>query len=254
MQANTIVNQLLSSIDPSLVNELLDEYKAVKMKQLSGDWGDCLVHCGKFAELTMAIVKMNYDKKVDKNKIQFDELYRDFIKRSKPSPEDEILLLAIPNAAKAMYTIRNKKKAAHFKEINPDFIDGAISSEICDWILSQFILIKCRSSPSETAKFVNSLIERTIPLIEEFEDGSLVILKIDVRFIDKLLLSLYRLNKRVANNEIKRVIKVKYPEQLRRALSDLEDNVLIHRNNSGVRITQLGTRKAEEIIKKHSFL
>ena len=254
MKTNTIVNQLSSSIDPSLVSELLDEYKTAKMKQLSGDWGDCLVHCGKFAELTMAIIKMNYDKKVDKNKIKFDVLYNDFIKRSKPSPEDEILLLAVPNAAKAMYTIRNKKKAAHFKEINPDFIDSSIASEICDWILSQFILIKCRSSPGETAKFVNSLVERTIPLIEEFEDGSLVILKKGVRFVDKLLLSLYSLNKRVANNEIKKVIKVEYPAQLQRALSNLEDNVLIHRNNNGVQITRLGIREAEEIIKRHSFL
>lgn len=249
MKSNKIINQLSTSIDKSLVTEILAEYTTIKKKQLIGDWTDCLVHCGKFAELTMAIVKMIYDKNVNVNRIQFEIFYKDFMNRPKATPEDEILLLAVPNAAKAMYTIRNKKKVAHIKTINPDFIDSTISSVICDWILAQFVLIKCESNPTEVAKFIDSLIERTIPLIEEFEDGSLLILKKDVSFKNQLLLTLYRLNRRATNKEITNKINVEYPQKLTTTLSNLEKDLLIHKNDHGVKITTLGIKAAENTIK-----
>ena len=253
MKSNQIINQLLTSINKSLVTDLLDEYATVKKKQVIGEWDDCLVHCGKFAELTLAIVKIIYGEKIDKNTIYFDALYRELTTKPKCSADDDILLLAIPNAAKTIYTIRNKKKAAHIKAINPDFIDGTISSAICNWILSQFVLIKCKSNPKEVAKFIDSLIERTIPLIEEFEDDSLLVLNKNINFKDKLLLVLNYLNKRTTNDEIKHKINVKYPKKLTTALSNLENNLLIHKNSSGVQITKLGIQAAEEIIKKYNI-
>lgn len=219
-----------------------------------GDWPNCLVHCGKFAELTLAFIKVMYDNmQIDINRIHFDTLYQELTTKPKPNAEDEILLLAVPHAAKTIYTIRNKKKVAHIKAIDPDFLDGTVSSEICDWILSQFVLLKCSSNPTEASEFIHSLIDRRIPLIEEFEDGSLLILNDKVTFRDELLLALNKVNKRVTKDEIKKLIKVEYQQKLNTTINDLEEKRFVHVNDNGVMITRLGIQEAEKAILNHKI-
>lgn len=249
---SNILNQL-SSIDKKITNDLLEEYRIVIKETLIGDWPNCLVHCARFAELTLAFIKVIYDKtQIDINKIHFDTLYQELTTKSKPNAEDEILLLAVPNAAKTIYTIRNKKKVVHIKAINPDFLDGTVSSAICDWILSQFVLLKCNSNPDEVSKFIHSLIDRRIPLIEEFEDGSLMILKQSTTFKDELLLALNKHSKRLTKEEIKKIIKVEYPQILNTTINELEKKKFVHVNESGIMITRLGIQEAEKIILNHS--
>lgn len=250
---SNIINQL-TFIDAKIANDLLEEYRTVKKESLIGDWPNCLVHCGRFAELTLAFIKVIYDQtQININQIHFDALYNELTNKPKPNAEDEILLLAVPHAAKTIYTIRNKKKVAHIKAIDPDFLDGTVSSEICDWILSQFVMLKCNSNPTEASEFIHSLIDRRIPLIEEFEDGSLMVLKEGISFKDELLLALNKHNKRLTKDEIKKMIKVEYPQLLNTTISDLEKKKFVHVNESGVMITRLGIQEAEKIILNHKI-
>lgn len=46
-----------TSIDKSLIECLVHEYDLAKKKQIMEEWSDSLVHYGKFAELSMAIIK-----------------------------------------------------------------------------------------------------------------------------------------------------------------------------------------------------
>lgn len=251
---SNIINQL-SLIDKKIACDLLDEYRTVKKESLIGDWPNCLVHSGRFAELTLAFIKIIYDRtQININQIHFDTLYNELTNKPKPNPEDEILLLAVPHAAKTIYTIRNKKKVAHIKAIDPDFLDGTVSSEICDWILSQFVLLKCNSNPKEVSEFIHSLIDRRIPLIEEFEDGSLLVLNEKATFRGEFLLALNKVNKRVTKEEIKQLIKVEYQQKLNTTINDLEKKRFIHVNNDGIIITRLGIQEAEKIILNHTII
>src|SRR5947209_2391054 len=133
-----IITQLETVFDKNVLTKLLDEYREIKKEFLKEAWSSCISHCALFAELTVTALKILYDKNpINLNQIHFDNLYQDLTSKQKPNPEDEILLLAVPNAAKTVYTIRNKKKIAHVKFIDPDFLDAIVASSICDWILSQ---------------------------------------------------------------------------------------------------------------------
>lgn len=246
--SSNIINQLLS-LDKTIVQELLEEYKIIKKESFTEDWVNCLVHCGRFAELTIALLTVIYNKQsINMNTIHFDALFQQLTAKQKPNAEDEILLLAVPYAAKTVYTIRNKKKVVHIKAINPDFLDGTVSVSICDWILSQIIMLKCNSNPKEVGDFIRSVIEKKIPLIEEFEDGSMLVLNPNIAFRNELLLVLYKVSKRLTKDELKKVIKIGYPQKLNTTLSVLEKKRLIHVNDDGIKISQNGIREAEKII------
>ena len=241
-----------TSIDKSLIECLLHEYDLAKKKQIMEEWSDSLVHYGKFVELSMAIIKKIYDGNVDKNKIFFDKLYQDFTNRKKTTPEDDVFLLAIPNAAKAVYTIRNKENVAHAKEIDPYSIDCIVSSTISDWILSQFVRFHCRLDAKTTAEFIHAIMERNIPLIERFEDDSMMVLVKGIGFRDELLVLLYYKDERVAKDNLPLVIP--YRKLLTITLVNLTKNRLIHKNDHGIKITQLGKKEATRIISKYASM
>ena len=241
-----------TSIDKSLIECLLHEYDLAKKKQIMEEWSDSLVHYGKFVELSMAIIKKIYDGNMDKNKIFFDKLYQDFKKREKTTPEDDVFLLAIPNAAKTVYTIRNKENVAHAKEIEPRSIDCIVSSTISDWILSQFVRFHCRLDAKTTAEFIHSIMERNVPLIERFEDDSMMVLVKGISFRDELLVLLYYKDERVAKDNLPLVIP--YRKLLTITLVNLTKNRLIHKNDHGIKITQLGKKEATRIISKYASM
>lgn len=253
MASLTIVKALELILGTVLTKKWFDEYRSIKKDFLKEDWPNCIIHCGLFSELTMAVLKVIYDKKsVDLNKIQFDNWYNDFISRPKPNAKDEILLLALPYAAKTVYTLRNKKKGAHIKAIDPDFIDCLMTISLCDYILAQVILLKCNINQKELKKFISTIVGKKVPLIEEFDDGSLVIHLKNASFPDELLLGLYKINERISKQELRKKIKVEYPQKLDSSLRSLEKRKLIHINESGFQITSEGIRKIENLLESLS--
>lgn len=252
MTKSKIIKQLESVLDKSVLIKLLVEYEEIKKEFIKENWTSCISHSAIFVELTMSSLKILYDKTaINLNQIHFDKLYQDLTSKQKLNPEDEILLLAIPNAAKAVFTIRNKKKVAHIKLINPDFLDAILVSSICDWILSQFVLLMCKSNPKETSKFIHSLVERKIPLMEEFDDGSILILEHDIAFHFEVLLILYKKNKRISKNDLTKIVEIEYRQKLNTAISYLKGKKWIHMNNDGLIITKLGIEKSEAIMLEH---
>jgi len=250
------LQSLLPTLDKSLLIDFFSEYSKLKKEQLLGNWANCLIHCGQFAELTLGLIKSLYDgKPINKNQISFEKFYNDLINRPKPNPEDEILLLAVPNALRTIYTIRNKKRGAHAKAIDPNYLDSVISTTNCDWVLSQILLLKGKSTNSqEIYDSIQSIVSKQIPLIEEFEDGSIIVLNKQISFQDKLLLTIYHIDKRVSYDELMNLIGIKKRKKITDAMKNLRNKLLIHQNDKGIRLTRLGLKTVENIIEKNSSM
>jgi len=247
------LQSLLPAFDKSLLTDIFNEYSTLKKEQLMEDWSNCLIHCGQFAELMLGLLKSFYDgTKIDSNQIKFDKFFSELINKPKPNPEDAILLLAIPYALKTIYTIRNKKRGAHVKTINPDYIDCVISTTICDWVLSQLLLLKSSSTnPQQVSNYIKSIVSKRIPLIEEFEDGSILVLNQKISFKNKLLLALYHVDKRISYDELMDIMSLKQRKKLTDTMKDLRNQLLAHQNSDGVKLSSLGLKEVEKIIEKN---
>lgn len=251
LNSKNIISQIVKiGINKKLVSEWFQEYFSLKENFVKKDWKNSIGDCGRFAEYTVGILKEMYGgKPINPNKIHFEPFFQDCIGYQKPKPEDEILLSAVPYAAKTMYTIRNKKKGAHVKAIDPDYVDSMITTSLADYILAQFVLLKCKGKQDEIKEFIHSVVEKQVPLIEEFEDGTIKIYG-NITMPDKILITLYQKGGRTPVKEIIKILQAKYSQSITTPLDRLETKNLVHKNNQGIKITNLGEKRVEEIIKK----
>ncbi|TET26555.1 MAG: hypothetical protein E3J73_04320 [Candidatus Bathyarchaeum sp.] len=246
MSIKDISDKLSKKIDKRLTAELLKEYRMTKRHHYLEDWEKSILHAGKFSEVTLAVIKSILDKEVvDINNIRFDPLYQSVSKRKRVSAEDELLTLAIPTTAKSIYNIRNKKRVAHVKAIDPDILDSQYCASACDWILAEFVMLYLRSNPKTTGAVLCSLVEKKVPFVEQFEDGSLLVLKEGMTFKEEFLVALYQLGGRVVERELTRVLK-KYAQLIHTTARNLEKDRLVHINRQGVKLTRKGIKFVED--------
>jgi len=249
---NDIKRNLLQHIDPTIVENLLFEYENVRTKFFLEDPDNTIKHGGRFSELCLAAIKYIKDGNViDLNSIKFGILFEEFEKMQKTSPEDELLYLAIPRVASSVYTLRSKKKVAHFKLIDPTFIDATYVVTSCDWILASFIFYFYKNDISnEIRQIIRNILKKQIPLVEEFEDGDLLVLE-KVDFREEMLLILLRINDRISRPKLRKILNPKYAQLFSTTISNLKNEKLVHENNKGIKITSKGIIEAEEIVSKY---
>lgn len=247
MRKSELIKTLNSHIDSSLVSELIKEYEKAKTSFWLNDELKTLIHSARFSELSIQALELisNPNCLFDLNKIEFGKIYSRLIQLPKNNSEDEILYLAMPQTLRSIFTIRSKKKVAHFKQNELDKIDADLVITSCNWIMAQFILIFNKSSPDEAIEIANSLIAKKIPTIEEFEDGEFMILKKNLKYGDELLLWLYHFNERMTNKKLIKITKPKKASYVSTYLKILFDNKLIHQNLDGAIINKNGIYEIE---------
>jgi len=251
MSSKQTLDKLSSVISPKLLSELLKEYDMTKRFHFLEDWEKSILHASKFSELSLAVIKNVIDDEViDINNIHFDQLHNDLINRSKITGEDEILTLAIPRVARTVYDIRNKKRVAHVKAIDPNLLDSQYCVSACDWTLAQFVMLYLKSDPQEANSIICSLIEKQVPFVEQFEDGSMVILQGNLTFKEQFMVGLYKLGVRVSRKELSRILNT-YDQLINSTGKNLENEKLVHMNEDGMILTKKGIKFVEDNLLKH---
>jgi len=248
MSSKMILVRLTSIIDPKLLEELLKEYDMVKKSHFLEDWEKSILHAAKFSELTLAIVKCIVDKEtIDVNNIRFDKLWHDILNRTKITAEDDILLLATPRVTRTIYDIRSKKRVVHVKSIDPNFLDSQYCVSACDWILAQFVMLYLKANVEDTRSIIHSVVEKQIPFLEQFEDGSITVLKENMSFKEQFMLGLYKLGIRTPKKDLARILKT-YDQLVNATSKNLEKEKLANVNKDGVVLTKKGIRFVEDAV------
>jgi|YelNatPaOPRAMG01_1025707.scaffolds.fasta_scaffold51959_3 hypothetical protein len=232
-------------IDENIVSKLVNEYREVKKAQLLNDYEKAISHSAKFSEAILALIENKlWGHVVNLDKIYFGNFCEKIKKYPKSNAEDEILTLAIPEVAESVYALRNKKDVAHIKTIDPDSIDSVYCTTACDWMLSELVLLFLKVDEKETYELINSVLKKKVSIIEEFEDGTIVILQKNLSRSDEILLALYHFYpQRIPNADLKKMLKL---PQMYTYLERLEGEKLIHRTADGSKLTQLGIKYVED--------
>jgi hypothetical protein len=237
----------MQGIDETIVDKLIEEYRIVKRENLLDDHEKVILHSAKVSDLILALVKNKVTGKVeDINNLEFNRLFEEIRKYPKITAEDVILTLAIPRVAESVYTIRSKKDVAHVKTIDPSFIDSSYCISACDWMFSELALLFLKASPNEAQELINSVLKKKVPTIEEFEDGSIVILKKDLSLKEEFLLALYHnYPKRITNEDLMKILRYSNPTYAEKVLTGLEGERFVHRNNEGNKLTKNAIKHVE---------
>ena len=240
---------IAKGIDKIIVNKLIEEYRTVKREHLLDHHDEVVLHSAKVCELALALIKNKVSGRVvNVNDIHFNKLSDDVKKYPKATPEEVILTLAIPRVAESIYTIRSKKDVVHVKTIDPNVIDSSYCVSACDWMLSEIALLFFKADPNEANELINSILKKKVPTVEEFEDGSVVILRKDLSVSQEVMLTLYHYYpKRLTNVDVVKCVKSTF-SYVNTLLSKLESQRFVHQTEIGYKLTKLGIEYVEDKI------
>ena len=232
---------LASNIELSLVKRLLEYYQKLKQNFSFGKYEECEVNSAKFAETAFRILQ--YLTKQQYTPLDEDIRINDLIKYLEDLPKNRhavSIRILIPRVLWTVYTIRSKRGVIHTSEIDPNLMDATFLVSACDWVLAELIRLFGTENPNEAQKIITIIVERTIPIIEEF-DGDLKVLNPKLSVADKILLILYqKCPDYVATGDLKKWIKTKSSSHISTVLRQLEDDAKIYRRDKENKITRKG--------------
>lgn len=236
------IKEILSSeIAPDLVERLLLHYKELKQKFFLGQYEPSQLNCAKFAEVIMRILEYitegNYTP-FGKN-VSLDDLTKELEQLPKDKFPDSIRI-HIPRIIRVTYDIRSKRGVAHIGDINPNLMDATFVVSTCDWIIGEFVRLYHTGDSNEAQRIIDSIVERKVPIIEEFDDD-LKVLTPNLPVADKILLILYKKHPNyVSTNDLKNWIKTKSPTHIPTVLRQLDGDAKVHRKGKENIITRKG--------------
>jgi hypothetical protein len=242
------IKKILSNkIAPDLVQCLLDHYNELKQKFFLGQYEPSQLNCAKFAEVIMRILEYitRGDYTPFGKSISLDGLTKELEQLPKDKFPDSIRI-HIPRILRAIYDIRSKRGVAHIGEINPNRMDATFVVSACDWIMAEFIRLYHTDDINEAQIIIDSIVERKVPIIEEFGDD-LKVLDPNLTVADKILLILYKKHpKYVSTSDLKNWIKTKSATHITTVLRQLDGDAKIYSKRKENVITKKGIEYVEK--------
>ncbi len=108
---NTLADLLSQEFNHEAVKMLVKEYTMARESYRLGKWDDVVKHSGMFSEAVIGIIaEKELGLSINYNNINFGDLFKKCLDAPKKTPRAEVLLAAIPQVAKSVYTLRSQKK------------------------------------------------------------------------------------------------------------------------------------------------
>lgn len=238
-------------LNEELVRKLLEHYQELKQKLFLGQYEPSQLNCAKFAEVVMRILEyVTKDNYTPFGKsVSLDALTKELEQSPKDKFPDSIRI-HIPRILRATYDIRSKRGVAHIGEINPNLMDVTFVVSACDWIIAELIRLYHIDDLNETQRIIDSIVERKVPIIEEFGDD-LKVLVPNLSVTDKILLILYKKHpSHVLTGDLKNWIQTKSPNHITTVLRQLDTDAKVHRKGNENIITRKGIEYVEKNLPK----
>jgi hypothetical protein len=161
----------LSVIPPGLRDPLIAEYRSIIQNYLEHRWSPSELSGGRFCEITYSILNGYANNKFPNTPSKpsnFVAACRDLEKHSQVSRSFQIL---IPRALPALYEVRNNRGVGHVGgDVNPNHMDATFVVAICNWIMAELVRVFHNLDTAQAQALVDSLAERTIPVVWEGEN------------------------------------------------------------------------------------
>jgi hypothetical protein len=244
--------ELSTSIDSGLVKELLNDYQDLKNRYRLADAEPAVAAAGRFSEDTLKCIIYLKDQQVtSKMGLRFENKYNEIMGYPKPIDTiEEYKYRLIPEVAKAVYTIRNKKRGQHSRGEKLLHIDLQYVVKACDWILASLLYVSHGVPEDDALEMMNDILKYDVPLVEEI-GGYSVLSRTDLDIQDALLVILYSFGRSEKQSVVARNMKIRYKHTTTyNAIQLAHDEALIFRHPETKVLTLLknGIRRAEEII------
>ena len=253
---DTVKNQLNQFYPQELVDSLLGSYKEVVESFNLGKLRPSEVEGGRFCEAAIRMLQYKTTGAYTPIGTRIANLDIEISTLANLPKADfsESIRLHIPRTIRVIYDIRSKRDSVHLGNISPNLMDATLILNCCKWVLAELFRMELKIPANEAQKTIDYLIEKKIPIIQDF-DGFLVTLNPCLSARDRILVLLYYRGKEGATREeLSLWLPPKMKKQLTINLSRLQyDKNFIHRAKSQIYITRAGEQFVEDNISPYLF-
>jgi hypothetical protein len=239
---------LAKTLDPQLVEELLDAHQEAKSNYYLGGLRLSAVEGGRFCEAAFRLLQQETFGTFDPlgTPLDADVLTRRLASTPRGSQPDSVRL-HIPRALRVVYDIRNNRDAAHLADgIDPNLQDATLVVSVLDWVLAEFVRLHHNVTADEAQRMVDDLVTRRAPVVQDL-DGFLKVLRSDLTASPRCLVLLYQRGTGGASySELSAWVKPAMRANLRRTLYALvHDRAWVHQDGDRYTITRTGQQEVE---------
>ncbi|UCC20183.1 MAG: hypothetical protein JSV62_02550 [Promethearchaeota archaeon] len=247
--SDSIFNKLKGIIPKEYIKELTNEFENLKKYYFINDDIRVGMHAAHFCELTSSLLcNIELGLTEDLNKISFNDNINKLIKSSKKTSREEIFRLLIPQVLRAVYTIRNKKKVAHYKKAVPVKIDLKYILNSIEWIIAQLLLQYGNYNDNDVINFLENLTYEDNKNLERFENGDLYFYK-DLTLEEIILFHLGEAynSGRISLEILYEKLNYKNKSYFKKLIGKLKVDKYIHINENGILLSNKGINRLRKI-------
>ena len=154
--------------------------------------------------------------------------------------------LHIPRTLRVIYDVRSNRDAAHLGDgIDPNIQDSSLVIACLNWVMAELVRLHHDIDADAAAALIDQLVERTVPVIQNF-DGVPRVLR-DLPAGDTCLLLLYQHGVTpMPVDDLRAALRPKMRGHFNRTLQRLDDRDYVHMADGKIWITRVGERRVEE--------
>ena len=246
--ADVVKSQLVAGgLPQEPVDQLVAAFSEARRNHCLGGHRLAEVEGGRFCEAAYRILEHIVDGSCTPLGARLDvgKLTQRFVNQAIGSVSDSVRL-HIPRVLRVIYDIRNSRDAAHLGDgIDPNIQDSSLVISCLNWVMAELVRLYHNIDADATAALIDQLVERTVPVIQDF-DGVPRVLR-DLPAGDTCLLLLYQHGSKTMHvDELRAAVRSKMRGHLNRTLQRLDDLNYAHIADEQIWITRVGERRVEE--------
>lgn len=234
---------LSSSLPNNLAVDLAENFIELRRDVATNTLGSS--SAGKFVETVVQVLQF-LDAGAYDSKPKVDDFLR--TAETKAPSLDDGLRVCGARAARAMYTLRNKRNIAHKGSVDANSYDLRFSFNTAQWLLAEIVRVVGVQSMSEAGKLVAQIQAPVGGLVEDFGDRALVLNDLPIR--DEILVLLHHhYPDALSASQVSASLDRRSAGTVRTMLRQLWRSKLVQGGGSeGYRLTQLGFDEAIAVI------
>jgi hypothetical protein len=247
---------ILASIPPSLRTELFKAFNEIIRNYRERRWEPSELNGGKLSEVVYTILRgyvdQRFPSRATKPRNMVDACRA--LEQADPQRFSRSVRIQLPRMLVALYEIRNNRGVGHVGgDVDPNLMDASAVLAMGKWVVAELIRIFHSTTTVEAESIVETLVERTIPVVWEV-DGKRRVLNPGMSMREKTLVLLYHSSKPLNEDELRNWAEHSNSSAYRRdVLVKCHREKLIEFDASAKRvsITPMGIRYVEEKIPLH---
>jgi len=181
---------LKTAYGDDIAKHVTDAYKEIESHHALGRWKTAELDAGHYVESVRRLLDLQLTGKFTPFNEQLSRFTDQVLKQYESQKGHDSYRMLIPQALKAIYSVRNKRGVGHVGEVSPNRMDSTYLLQTAKWVLGEIVRLNSKAAIDETERLVTAITERRVDGLWK-EAGIKRVLNTNLEIRDQVLILLF---------------------------------------------------------------